>query len=687
MSRDRQGNPMPRGLGSLLLLLIVLSCTSGMSYYDRAPVVPTTGLELAPSERAEEQRRSLTHVFYRDNGLPPTPSARELRRLEHNLGQAPQVEVDELRALYGNDVELLAWATRDSDGDGVLDFRISHYRGKFFEGDLDLDNDGIRNVYDAAPYDRRKGGKDTNGDGVPDKPGSFADADHDGIPDHIDWSGTHDDALAELQTGLFRDFGVIMVERSASFSPTLAQAVDDTLRLVFREPIATLRTVAVEDQLLISPDLGDNGLMIAQTQSLTIYTHSITKAEPLVVFGLLVHEVAHAWQLAQDYDAGDLLTENRRIHYPPGKFTGSLERFGWEADPNTLGEGYAHRLYWPHFYATSPRYLYRGSAPNEWRAWFEDVEREAGPEFLRESAAVTWGMVGPYSLTSPWEWHADQLMASIFNRIDRGIGEHQNRTYRSIASLLRARMLQAVRNQWYRFDYRNAVGTSIDRELAKQFPLNDAEIERLVDRYVIPLADLPMLSRALQLESEELGIATIRESLADDWQRLREQAAEPLAARPDLHALVQLGIGPWRTTPGAGAGGAPGPGAGGDHADDAGTEDSDSDTDTDTDGATIEGSALEELAADEAPPTDEAAAAEPPPPVERGGAGRVGGITPDEAPGEASSKETPELPEGPVRKVVDPVLILIEQLRSAESKPAAQDEAEAEPLPEPPVEE
>src|SRR5690606_32698080 len=34
MSRDRQGNPMPRGLGSLLLLLIVLSCTSGMSYYD-----------------------------------------------------------------------------------------------------------------------------------------------------------------------------------------------------------------------------------------------------------------------------------------------------------------------------------------------------------------------------------------------------------------------------------------------------------------------------------------------------------------------------------------------------------------------------------------------------------------------------------------------------------------------------
>ena len=65
---------MPRGLGFLLLLLLVFSCTSGASFR-RGPVGPSTGLELAPSERAVEQRESLRHVFYRNNEMPPTPTA------------------------------------------------------------------------------------------------------------------------------------------------------------------------------------------------------------------------------------------------------------------------------------------------------------------------------------------------------------------------------------------------------------------------------------------------------------------------------------------------------------------------------------------------------------------------------------------------------------------------------------
>ena len=535
--RRRRRRKMPRGLG-LLLVLLVYSCMSGGSH-DVATAVPSEPLELGANERSAEQRRSLTYMFYRDNAAPPKPTEREMRRLERNLAAAPQVEVDELRGLYGEDDELLAYAGRDTDRDGVLDYRISHYCGKFFEGDIDLDGDGIRNVYDAAPYNRRVGGVDRNGDGAPDK--GFADQDGDGIPDHIDWSNIASDRLgekqAEQQAALFREFNVILIERSSSFSPMLVQAVDDTLRLLFREPMPTLRTVAVEHQLLISPDLGDNGLMVAQTQTLTVYTKSIKGADPLVVFGLFVHEVDHAWQLAQDFNTGDLRAENKRIHYPPGKFTKSLTSFGWEAEDDTLGEGYHHRLYWPHFYATSPSYLYRGSAPNEWAAWFQDVEAESGRDFLRNSPAVTWGMVGPYSLTSPWEWHADQLMASVYNRIDRGIGE--DRAYRTIASLLRARMLQVVRGQWYRYDYRNAAGTTIDRELARQFELTPVEIETLIERYVMPLADLPMLSKALGLDSESLGVDEV---IGDGWTNVRER----VAGAADLPMIVHFGMRPWR---------------------------------------------------------------------------------------------------------------------------------------------
>jgi hypothetical protein len=533
----RRRRKMPRGL-VLLLLLLVYSCMSGGTH-DIATQVPGEAVarELGANERSAEQRRSLGYVFYSGNALPPKPTTSELRRLEHKLAAAPQVEVDELRALYGEDDELLVYAGRDTDRDGVLDYRISHYCGKFFEGDVDLDGDGIRNVYDSAPYNRRSGGVDTNGDGLPDK--RFADDDGDRIPDHLDWSklGRLGEPQAKQQAALLRDFGVILVERSSTFTPSLVQAVDDTLRLVFREPLPTLRTVAVEHQLLISPDLGDNGLMVAQTQTLTVYTKSIAGSDPLVVFGLLVHEVDHAWQLAQDFDTKNLRAENKRIHYPPGKFTQSLGRFGLEAEHDTVGEGYHPALYWPHFYATSPTYRFRGSAPNEWAAWFEDVEAESGRDFLRNSPAVTWGMVGPYSLTSPWEWHADQLMASVYNRISRGIGEE--RAYRSIASLLRGRMLQVVRGQWYRYDYRNAAGTTIDRELARQFELTPAEIETLIERYVMPLADLPMLSKALGLDSESLGVDEIGESIGESWAQMRERVEQ-------APSLVLFGMRPWR---------------------------------------------------------------------------------------------------------------------------------------------
>ncbi|MCA9686647.1 MAG: thrombospondin type 3 repeat-containing protein, partial [Myxococcales bacterium] len=409
----------PKGLMLLMMVLIVLSCTSGKASYDRALIRPGAVLDVEQGELADAQRHSLEYLFYRNNPLPKVPSGRELRNLERDLAAAPPVEVEELRRLFGNDLELLAYATRDSDGDGVLDYRISEYRGKFFEGDIDLDGDGVRNVYDIAPYDPKVGGVDTDGDGIPDLIGSFADRDGDGIPDHLDWSPRKPEALATIQSRLFRDFGVILVERSARFTPEMVQAADDALRLVFREPMPTLRTIAIEDQLLISPDLGDNGFMVGQTQTLTIYSKSLEGSPPLVVLGLFIHELDHAWQLAQDFDADDLAVENKRLHFPHGKFTSSLEGYGWAADPKSMGDGYQHVLYWPHFYSTAPRYEYRDSTPAEWAEWFETLEAEQGDAFLRSSAVTSRGLVGTYALTSPWEWHADYLMASVYNRLDR----------------------------------------------------------------------------------------------------------------------------------------------------------------------------------------------------------------------------------------------------------------------------
>jgi hypothetical protein len=693
---------MPRGLGSLLLLLVILSCTSG-TIYDPGTVVPSLYRELEPSERAKAQRRSLRHVFYRNNAAPPAPTEAEYRKLHRDLAAAPELEVRELIELFGDDLELFVYATRDTDGDGVLDYRVSEYGGKFFEGDIDIDGDGIRNVYDADPYDPRVGGIDTTGDGIPDKPGSFADRDGDGIPDHLDWSRRKPEPLAAIQAALFRDFGVILVERSARFTPELVHAVDDTLRLVFRERLPTLRTIAVEDQLLIDPDLGDNGFMLGQTQTLTICTQPLQDAPPVVLLGLMIHEVGHAWQLAQDFDESNLAAENTKMYFPPGRFTRSLERFDWQVDKATIREGYRHRLYWPHFYATSPRYTYRGTPPRGWATWFENLQRESGPEFLRNSPAVTWGMIGPYSLTSPWEWHADHLMAALYNRIDRGIGEHPNRAYRSIAGLLRGAMLDAVQDQWSRFDYRNAIGTPIDRELGRRFALTKQELEILVDRYVIPLADFPMLSEALAFESSFVSEPSPSRSLSASfgaaWHTMREQLHEPLRQRPDIHALIHLGLEPWREL-------AAEPASASERDDELDTDDDGRDdegeldttgdpTDSQASGSGVDrgrtepsapasaGDELDEVVDGETLAWDERPARSGRP-RHRGGAGRVGGVfrEPDDPPRIAET--TVDAEPGDAGDVIDPVVSLFEQLRRTIPEPEPEPEPDEPSAEDPP---
>ncbi len=535
-------SPLARAFSTLALLLVVLSCSSGATFeiHSVPPSEAAPPIVAKPPELGAAQRASLGYVFYRGNDMPRVPSDRELRRLARDFAEAPPAEVEELRGLFGDDRELLVYATRDSDGDGILDYRISEYYGKFFEGDLDVDGDGIRNVYDSHPHDAKHGGRDTDGDGAPDDPGSFADRDGDGIPDHLDWSRRKADPMPELQTRLFHDFNVMLVERSDRFSPELVRACDDVLRLVYRRPLPTLRTIAIEDQLLLQNDLGDNGFMLAQTQTLTIYAKSIEGAPPLVLLGLVAHEVDHAWQLSLDFDEQDIPKENVRVHYPPGRFGAEVARFGWTADTQSLGGGYVHRLYWPHFYATSPKFVFRGESPAAWKAWIDEIQQEVGPSFLHDPRLATRGVVGPYSMTSPWEWHADQLMASLYSRMDREIAAHPNPAIAKSATLLRMRMLEAVQRQWARYDYRNALGSGIDRDLGKRFPLSDEDLRFLVDRYVVPLADLPLLARALSLDGAPTRLEP--EGVFELFRELNDKVGAPLedAARGAAEAGAKI---------------------------------------------------------------------------------------------------------------------------------------------------
>ncbi|MDJ0956538.1 MAG: hypothetical protein QNI91_06765, partial [Arenicellales bacterium] len=185
-----------------------------------------------------QQIRSLSYAYYRSTeslslsdsdplhvALPAGEELEAYRALYEQSDSEALVYLDEL---YGKRDDLKALALRDSDGDGLPDYRVSDYFGKFMEGDIDVDGDGVRNLYDSHPYDRSKGGQDDDDDGVPDRAGSYNDVNANGLPDHLDWSVHKNDRdMADIQQRLFDQHRIVLVERNALFDLELAQAVDD----------------------------------------------------------------------------------------------------------------------------------------------------------------------------------------------------------------------------------------------------------------------------------------------------------------------------------------------------------------------------------------------------------------------------------------------------------------------------
>ena len=123
-----------------------------------------------------QQVGSLGHVYFH----PTSPDDRavlyvalpgddEVRRFREARRGVESEALDLLDEYYGERDDLKALAIRDRDGDGTPDYRVSDYYGKLSEGDVDVDGDGVRNVYDAAPYDPAAGGLDRDGDGIPDR--------------------------------------------------------------------------------------------------------------------------------------------------------------------------------------------------------------------------------------------------------------------------------------------------------------------------------------------------------------------------------------------------------------------------------------------------------------------------------------------------------------------------------------
>lgn len=457
------------------------------------------------------QVSSLNYAHYRPGDQPAVslPDTAEVDTYHLTRSRSESEALVFLDELFGERDDLKALAVRDSDGDGVPDYRVSDYFGKFMEGDLDLDGDGILNTLDSHPNDPAWGGQDGDGDGIPDVAGSFRDENTNGMPDHIDWAMQgRDPEFGELQRRLLREHKIALVDRDAEFDLPLLRAVDDVVGRVFRSyferrPVMpTLRTIAVEKTALLGRLLSNvvedntSAQVFSQTQSLTIYDDGRDIPHEIGLLGLLVHEIGHNYHMALDFRVDDVAAENGRTRFTSPAFIRMIAPFGWINDGYYEGTFAEVLPVMPRFAYTGisePLFRFNDKTPEQWSEWLlETYEGIGSPaEYLQKIPFSSRYIVSDYSLTSPYEWYGDNLLAYVVLVLERetldvlaGAGRGED------ADTDKRRIDEAMRQIWPGFYHRN-IAPDVFAYFEQTFPIVPEDRRFLARRYVFPLLEHP----------------------------------------------------------------------------------------------------------------------------------------------------------------------------------------------------
>jgi hypothetical protein len=447
-------------------LLLLAGCTGTPAAVDLAAGDP---------DAAALQIESLGHVYYRDTPMPPMPDAAEAREAARRISAARPWERELLTALYPEAPSLWALAIRDTDADGIKDYRVSDYYGRFLEGDTDVDGDGVANVLDAEPY-------------TPSPPVD------DALPAPVRWTGGDKPAdVQRIQEALYRDHGILLIERSADFTPELARATFDVVTRVYRgvfegqQRMPTLRVVATEESSLLYADAeegaGDFAQVLPATQTLEIYRPGID-APPVIQLGFLAHELGHNLQFAMDYDDAERWAIVIDNFAAAPRFHELMRRFGWDTVAIPDDETVRFELFRPQYVAPEPwEYQYLGKSLAAWEDWLATIYEEVGKDrYLTDDRIVSAHVLGDYSLSDPWEWYSDHLIAYVYLALfDALRADCEDSAVDAAEESLQRDVVAAY---WPDFRFANARGAPFQSYLDEMYPLAPADAAQLAARYL-----------------------------------------------------------------------------------------------------------------------------------------------------------------------------------------------------------
>jgi hypothetical protein len=463
-----------------------------------ARLPPPLGADGVQPASTEQQLSWLRQIHFVGGSLPPEPTAEESQQVLQDLetNELTTVERQTVDSVLHRDIRILVWLRRDQDGDGIRDFMLSTEDGKFFECDTDIDGDGVINAADHAPYDHRTGGKDLDGDQFPDS--GFNDSNSNLIPDHVDWAliaPDRDEWFFDMQQKFLVDYKLLLIERGLSFSTSSLEALQDSVGLVLAKffPVGSglksLRTVVAEPHVYLTepPSDSTNGMMLSHSQTLILYRSGL-EAAPSVQLGLVVHEIGHAIQYAEDDEPQRSIAELRGEEVEASNFLRRMEAsYEWRTEPNQAQSLHTDHWYWTVYDDISPKYFYSNQSSEHWQEWLAQIEAEVGDGFMSDQRVRQRHIIGSYSLGDPWEFHSDHMIAAAFAAIeDAGMALFPSK----VAYQERLRHFRAEIDQfWPDFAYYNARGGQSLRQMRLEMPIARRDAITLANRYFVGQRD------------------------------------------------------------------------------------------------------------------------------------------------------------------------------------------------------
>ena len=141
---------------------------------------------------------------------------------------------------------------------------------------------------------------------------------------------------------------------------------------------------------------------------------------------------------------------------------------------------------------SEPLFLFNGLTPEQWDEWLWQTYEELGQpaDYLEQPDFSERAIVSDYSLTTPYEWYGDSLLAYLVVVLEQETLAHLERENRqSEVESTKQKITEAIREIWPGFYHRNLAHPVINY-FEQVFPISTEDRKFLAERYMYPLVGL-----------------------------------------------------------------------------------------------------------------------------------------------------------------------------------------------------